>query len=114
MVVIILGLLKPNNLSQDKFIKYYSAYMCGLCAILGKKFGILRRLLLTHDAITMAIILDNYNHNTSLNLNYTTCPKSPFKKFQIIESKNLYNVACLTLLSLRYKLEDDIRDKKVI
>lgn len=86
--------------------------MCGLCSALEKKFGLLKRLLLTDDAITIAILLDAFNSQKELEINYGRCPKFPFKKFLIVKSENVNTVASLTMLALKIKLYDDIRDTK--
>ena len=107
-----LGYIKTqrDDLKIRDFRLYKQQY-CALCQGIGKKYGIIYRLILSYDMVFIALILENFETEmTSLSFK---CPTNPFKKINTSVSNNVIEYcAFLNYYLSVLKLEDDIIDAK--
>ncbi len=99
-------------------IKDYEAYKgvyCTLCKNMGKKFGIISRLLLSYDSTFYALFRIALN-DRDLSLCKAHCTFNPTKKcLKINNEKEIFDEAsALTIILSYFKLEDNIKDSKGI
>lgn len=100
---------KPYLLVKD--YELYKSVYCGLCKKLGNEYGILARMTLSYDCTCYALLAMGLQ-NRCENVNRKSCTCNPLKKcFYCADgSKELSLASAITVVSVYYKLEDDIKD----
>lgn len=98
------------ELKMKEFYKY-KAYYCGLCKVLGEKYGFLGQMTLTYD-MTFLIILLSSLYEIESTRDESRCVVHPVKK-----QKKLYNeiteyAADMTIILTYHKFMDDWKDEK--
>ena len=108
-----LGSVRPvlDRLSDEDRQKY-RAYYCGLCEMLGKRYGTLSRFLLNYDLVFIALCHDSLSGTRGETVN-KGCIANPVKKKDIcLPTAGIeYASDVLTMLSY-YKVLDNIEDEK--
>ncbi len=88
----------------------YTAYYCGICKSIGRRFGQLPRLALTYDAAFAAIILAALD-DTSETFEKEGCIVHPVNKKTFVVNSSAVDYSADLMLMLSYgKLDDDVRD----
>lgn len=100
---------KPLLLVKD-FELYKSVY-CSLCRCLGKNYGFTARLTLSYDCTFYAMIIMGLD-GACPDLEKGRCVVNPLKKCNYCKGEQtaLELAAALSVISVYYKLEDDIKD----
>lgn len=90
----------------------YNGYYCGLCDVLGREYGVTRRMLLNYDCAFIAALLDGLSGHQPLM--QKKCPFKPLKAKRPFakSSPALKFSAALNVLLTYYKLRDDWDDEK--
>ena len=88
----------------------YSAYYCGVCKSIGRRFGMVPRLVLSYDSAFLAIVLDALSSKKE-KIEKQHCIVHPLKKKNICVSNAAVDYAADMMIILAYhKLIDDIND----
>jgi hypothetical protein len=106
-----MGYVTPekSELRMREF-EIYSAYYCGLCRVVGAKYGSVPRLLLSYDFVFLAMILSAV-YDTPDGIEIGRCLLHPTKKRGITGSSPVMEYAGdMMLLLSYYKLLDDKND----
>ena len=91
--------------------RLYKQQYCALCQGIGKKYGIVYRLILSYDMVFLALVLENFE--TEMTPLSFKCPTNPFKKINTSISNNVIEYCAFINYYLSVlKLEDDIIDEK--
>lgn len=100
---------KPYLLVKD--YELYKSVYCGLCKKLGNEYGRLARMALSYDCTCYALLAMGLN-NRCENVTKKLCTCNPLKKclYCADGSKELELASAITVLTVYYKLEDDIKD----
>ncbi len=96
-----------------KELDYYRAYYCSVCKEL-KNLGPFAKATLNYDFTFMALVAVAISQKPD---KFTTlrCTTNPLSKKAMVKSNDLLSlVACASILSVRYKLLDDIKDEKIL
>lgn len=89
----------------------YQAVYCGLCKELGRNYGPFSRMFLSYDFVFLALLIESANGEDPA-ISPGRCMLNPVKIKPICKgSAALSYCAALSLLFLRYKILDNIRDK---
>ena len=67
--------------------RLYKQQYCALCQGIGKKYGIVYRLILSYDMVFLALVLENFE--TEMTPLSFKCPTNPFKKINTSISNNV-------------------------
>ena len=108
------GYVRPllNRLSEKDRSLYQSAY-CGLCHVMGKKYGWLTRFSLNYDFAFLAVLL--YGEKKDTTACSARCPAHPFRKPACCLCGDALELAADESVILTWhKLTDDIEDKNLI
>ena len=102
--------VKKSELRIREYEAYKAVY-CGLCRQLGKDYSVLARLSLSYDCTFYAILLMSLSKSCS-GFRDGRCKANPLKKckFASCADESYNKAAALTVISVYYKLTDDIRD----
>ena len=107
------GYIKPLECElKVREMDLYRAYYCGLCKTIGKRYGILPRLLLNYDCTFLACLLSEMSGDpVSAALK---CARHPFRRERRYVAPNgvLCYAADVNVLLALEKLEDDWRDER--
>ncbi len=88
----------------------YSAYYCGVCKSIGRRFGIFPRLALSYDSAFLAVILGAFSERKET-VERQHCIVHPFKKKNVCINSDAVDYAADIMIILAYhKLIDDIND----
>lgn len=103
-----------KNELKVKELAQYQAYYCGICTILGSRFGEAAKLTLNYDSTFMALLLSGLNDKEPISYIQKTCIYKPFKKKRPIvqESESLRFAADLNAALALYKFRDDWQDER--
>ncbi|GAB1475429.1 DUF5685 family protein [Bacillota bacterium] len=107
-----LGYVRPDK-PELKVREYelYSAYYCGLCRSVKRRYGELQRLVLNYDSVFLALILRALEEKTE-NIATVRCSLHPLKKRAIVcKDSSIDYAADMMLLLAYFKLQDDRRDE---
>lgn len=108
-----LGYIKPDKPElKVKELEAYKGYYCSLCKALGKRYGVLSRLLLSYDVTFFLIFI------LSLNTEYAPCfinGRCPFNltkkcKYCKTDTDEFDFCAALSIIITYYKVKDNISD----
>ncbi len=103
---------KPE-LKVREWQEYRSVY-CGLCKEIKRNYGFFARLILNYDFVLLALIADNFN-GEHIECSMQNCIANPFAKRPVCKHTKGLNLASHTLmLSVFYKLKDNLLDDKLI
>lgn len=107
------GYIRPKK--PELLVREYETYRgvyCGVCKVLGKRYGILSRLALSYDSTFYAMLLLSL-HNSCPDFQRKRCVANPLKKctFCVGEESLLQQAAALCVLLTVQKLLDDRQDK---
>jgi len=100
--------------SELKMYEYdiYSAYYCGICKSIGRRYGQIPRLTLNYDAVFLAMLLSAIIEERTL-MQKEHCLVHPIKKKYIMRNSDAIDYAADAMLLLAYyKLKDDYSDEK--
>lgn len=102
--------IEKEELLVKKFESYKAIY-CGLCKKLGKDYSFLTRLTLSYDCTFYAMLLMSL-HSSCSGYKSGRCTCNPLKKCNFASSKNddYAKAAAFSIISVYYKLIDDIND----
>lgn len=91
----------------------YKAVYCGLCKQMGKDYSFLTRLSLSYDCTFYAMLLMSV-YKSCLGFESGRCRFNPLKKcgFSRCEDDSLSKASAFSVISVYYKLIDDINDSK--
>lgn len=100
-------------LKEDLKIRDFRTYRkkyCSLCQMLGKKYGIIYRSIISYDMIFLILVFENFKEE-SLPLSFK-CPINPLKKIEVNISEHVEEYCAfinyyLTVL----KVKDDVMDE---
>ncbi|PKM84812.1 MAG: hypothetical protein CVU86_05450 [Firmicutes bacterium HGW-Firmicutes-11] len=88
----------------------YSAYYCGICKSIEKRYGQLPRMTLNYDSVFLALIISSQDE-TQERLSTERCPVHPLKKRLIVHDQIGIDYAADIMLLLAYfKAKDDQQD----
>lgn len=89
----------------------YSAYYCGICKSIGRRYGQIPRLALDYDAVFLALLLSAIM-DEELTIQKEHCFVHPMKKKNIMRNSAAIDYAADAMLLLAYyKLKDDYSDE---
>ncbi|MEA4987849.1 MAG: DUF5685 family protein [Anaerovorax sp.] len=89
----------------------YSAYYCGICKSIGRRYGQIPRLALDYDAVFLALLLSAIV-DEELTIQKEHCLVHPMKKKNIMRKSTAIDYAADAMLLLAYyKLKDDYSDE---
>ncbi len=102
--------VQKSELLVREFEAYKSVY-CGLCKQMGKDYSFLSRFTLSYDCTFYAILLMSINR-TCKGFKDGRCTCNPLKKckFALSDGDAYQKAAAFSILSVYYKLKDDIAD----
>lgn len=90
--------------------EHYKAVYCGLCKVLGKKYGFFSRFTLNYDFTFLALVYKDIT-NEEESVKKCRCIAHPFKcKSCVYDSLALDFSAACAMIMLYYKVLDNIRD----
>lgn len=92
----------------------YRAYYCGLCKELKREYGFTARLFLNYDLVLPAILTDSLT-GRPMQCRAERCIANPVEKRCMCQtSPGLALAADALILSVYYKLADDLQDEKLL
>lgn len=93
----------------------YKAVYCGLCKQMGKDYSFVSRLTLSYDCTFYAMLLMSINRSCS-GFKDGRCTFNPLKKckFATSEGNAYHKAAAFSVISVYYKLKDDISDSRFL
>ena len=91
----------------------YKAVYCGLCKQMGKDYSFLARLSLSYDCTFYAMLLMSLSRSCS-GFDKGRCEFNPLKRcsYAHCENESYSKAAALSMISVYYKLIDDLEDSK--
>ena len=94
-----------------KEFETYKAVYCGLCKQMGKDYSFLTRLTLSYDCTFYAMLLMSL-HSSCGGFKKGRCTCNPLKRCNFAYSKNddYQKAAAFSIITVYYKLIDDIND----
>ncbi len=106
------GYIKPYKPElRVRELEEYKAVYCGLCKELGRSFGILARFTLSFDFVFLAMLKTALDKNACPKTERCACIAHPLRKqCRCTESEALSFSARAAVISVYYKLLDDIED----
>ena len=104
--------IQKSELLVREYDAYKSVY-CGLCRQMGRDYSFLTRLSLSYDCTFYAMLLMSLYRSCS-GFDNGRCRFNPLKKcsYAHCEDKSLSKASAFSVISVYYKLIDDIRDSK--
>ena len=98
-----------------KDYELYKSVYCGLCKQLGKEYGILARMTLSYDCTCYALLAMGLDGRHEC-VNKKRCTCNPLKSclYCTDGSKQLSLASAITVVTVYYKLVDDIKDSSFI
>jgi len=105
------GYVVPDkNIIKDEQFALYGAFFCGLCKLLGEKYGQMRRLATNYD-ITFFAAFAHDQLNQPVEFAEERCVGSPVQKRAVIKPNPLMErIAALNIIFSFYKAEDNVID----
>jgi len=106
------GYVKINKklLSKENIEKYRSFY-CGLCHVLGEKYGLFSRLTLTYD-MTFLALFQSILYGEEVVYSDRRCIVHPVKRHNVADTESLHYAAAMNVILAYYKCADDWHDDK--
>lgn len=108
-----LGYMVPDKPElKIKEYELYSAYYCGICKSIKKRYGQIPRLALNYDSVFLAVTLGSLFPSVE-DIKLERCPVHPLKKRTVVYKEIVVDYAGdMMLLLAYYKLRDDRQDEK--
>jgi hypothetical protein len=108
------GYIKPFKPElKIKEFEQYNAVYCGLCHAIGKRYGLIARLILNYDLTFLAML--KLNNNNCTGFDNKRCIVHPFKKHSCSKpSQDMDLVADIAVIMLYYKLKDNFTDGNIL
>ncbi|MHC1724052.1 MAG: DUF5685 family protein [Aminipila sp.] len=105
-----LGYVVPDK-GELKMREYevYSAYYCGICKSIGKRYGQLPRFTLSYDFVFLAVLLAALEKENDQIIT-EHCIIHPIKKKPVVENRAIEYAGDVMLIMAYYKLMDDYYD----
>lgn len=95
-------------------LNLYKGYYCGICKSIGRRYGQMPRLVLSYDAVLLALILDSLESDAE-NIRDEHCIVHHIKKNPVVsESSAIDYAADMMLITAYHKFSDDISDENSI
>lgn len=107
-----LGYIVPQK-PELKVREYelYGGYYCGICRSVARRYGQLPRLVLSYDAVFLALVLASVSPEKEMVKEFR-CGTHPTKKRRTVEGEAAVDYAAdMMLLLAYYKVLDDCRDE---
>ncbi|MBQ8164858.1 MAG: hypothetical protein IJZ94_03495 [Clostridia bacterium] len=104
--------INKSSLSKENIIKYRSFY-CGLCHVLGEKYGLFSRLTLTYDMTFLSLFLSAF-YGENIEYSIKRCFVHPFKKHKAAYCASLEYAASMNVALAYYNCLDDWHDDRNI
>lgn len=101
-----------NDLSDEDKRRYKAAY-CGLCHVLGEKYGLKGRISLNYD-LTFLLILLSSLYDTDETSGESRCVVHPMKKHSYFTNRYTEYAADMTVALMYHKCLDDWNDDKKV
>lgn len=104
---------KPYLLVKD--YELYKSVYCGLCKKLSEEYGALAKMVLSYDCTCYALLAMGLNSRCE-GVQKKKCTCNPFKNclYCVDGNDELSLASAITVVSVYYKLEDDIKDNSFI
>lgn len=102
--------VNKSTLSQENTDKYKSFY-CGLCHVLGDKYGLFSRITLTYDMTFMALFFASF-YDEKITYSEKRCFVHPFKKHMAASCDALEYAAAMNVALAYHNCLDDWHDDK--
>lgn len=104
---------KPYMLVKD--YELYKSVYCGLCKKLSEEYGVLAKMVLSYDCTCYALLAMGLNGRCE-GVKKKKCTSNPLKKclYCVGGNDELSLAAAITVVTVYYKLEDDIKDSSFI
>ncbi len=99
-----------SELKMREFYKY-KAYYCGLCRVLGEKYGFLGKLTLTYDMTFLIILLTSLYEEETVTEEHR-CLVHPLKKHKMLMNEITEYAADMNIVLTYYHLLDDWEDER--
>ncbi len=109
------GYIRPFK-PHMRYYEYeiYNSFYCGLCKNLGKKYGLLFKLMLSYDFAFLGILYNSYNFKCNT-IERQRCIIHPFKKRACLCcTNNLDYTSAAAVISVYHKICDEIQDRGAI
>lgn len=110
-----LGYIQPDKPElKIREFELYKAYYCGICKSVKNRYGQIPRLVLSYDAVFLALILGAVGSKEGKieKIKQERCPVHPIKKRPIVYDETAIDYAADMMLILAYfKLLDDKQDE---
>lgn len=96
-------------------LEAYKAVYCGLCKQMGKDYSFVSRFTLSYDCTFYAMLLMSLDRSCS-GFKDGRCTFNPLKKCKFAASEGIayHKAAAFSVISVYYKLKDDISDSKFL
>lgn len=104
--------INKSSLTKENIDKYRSFY-CGLCHVLGERYGLFSRLTITFDMTFLALFLTSF-YDEEIKYSYKKCLLHPFRKHKVSYSDAVDYAAAMNVALAFYKCLDDWHDDKSI
>lgn len=99
----------PGALNEEQKNRYRCFY-CGLCRELGRISGSTGRLMLSHDMTFLAILLNSLMEPGEKE-EHLRCLLHPLNSRKILSNRAVSYAACMNLILMDFKCQDQIRDE---
>ena len=108
------GYIRPVTTElKVKELDAFKACYCGLCHVMGKKFGIISRFLLNYDFVFLTMLL--WDKDIPMQFENKRCIGCPFKNKQCCKSNEAFEKsAALSVILSWWKIQDEIRDESFV
>lgn len=100
-----------SQILHPKERQVYKTHMCGLCHALGDGYGLLSRLLTSHEMILLNM-LTNAQRETDLKMVMRRCPLNPTRHVQTNQDEASAFAAAAAIELARVSVLDDVQDSK--
>lgn len=104
--------ISKDALSEDELARYRAMY-CGTCHVLGERFGEKGRIVLNHDMVFLALLLQSL-YDPPEEAEHEHCMLSPIKKRAIVRSEVTEYAADMTIALVYHKCWDDWNDDRKV
>ena len=108
------GYIRPVTTElKVKELDGFKACYCGLCHVIGNKYGFFSRFLLNYDFVFLTMLL--WDKNDPVEYEGKRCAACPFKKKQCCKSNTAFEkAAALSVILYWWKIKDGISDEGII
>ena len=106
------GYISPNTKElKVKELDVYKAYYCGLCKVLGKRYNLVLKNVLSNDCTFLALLLSSLMEDKNDARN-SRCAFHPTRDLKVINDSDYISYAAdINVLLTYYKLKDNAEDE---